>query len=376
MNPNPNASHALLAEISARSEASTEISSERLQKSGFDFDALSPRAVIRGESLKEGNKISQWEKHSKGVILDWFRFTFLPTLNQHETIVQLREDFQRWYDFQVVVDPSEKGFRGYETSFDINCYLNGETVRLGILAFGGAHVGGTVLVDLSGTGTAPVNDWKAVHSTLTELKARITRCDLALDFLNGEVTFEDLKGLYMGGDFNSGGRIPNYRELSSGNSSKLHCEGRTIEIGKRTNGKMFRGYEKGKQLGNQESEWLRLEVELGSRDREIPHDVVLRPNEYFAGAHKALGTILGQFLEVSAEAIKTHQKDHETTLEKVLGHIKHQYGKYINVALPQFDDIAAMVMCIRVDGTPPRLQKTALAMHVKGGHDLLPVFGA
>ena len=38
--------------------------------------------------------------------------------------------------------------------------------------------------------------------------------------------------------------------------------GRTLQIGCRTSDKMLRAYEKGKQLGDKNSDWLRIEVEL------------------------------------------------------------------------------------------------------------------
>lgn len=48
--------------------------------------------------------------------------------------------------------------------------------------------------------------------------------------------------------------------------------GRTLEIGRRENGKMLRAYEKGLQLapGSTATKWTRFEVELRRKDRDIP----------------------------------------------------------------------------------------------------------
>ena len=45
--------------------------------------------------------------------------------------------------------------------------------------------------------------------------------------------------------------------------------GRTLQIGCRTSDKLLRAYEKGKQLGDKNSEWVRLEVELKRQNIRI-----------------------------------------------------------------------------------------------------------
>ena len=41
--------------------------------------------------------------------------------------------------------------------------------------------------------------------------------------------------------------------------------------------KLLRAYEKGKQLGDKNSEWVRLEVELKAKHTHIPFDAVINP---------------------------------------------------------------------------------------------------
>ena len=73
---------------------------------------------------------------------------------------------------------------------------------------------------------------------------------------------EDVVALYHQGAFNRGGRPPKLKE--AGDWIK-HCGyGRTLYLGARGNGKFLRIYEKGKQLGDRTSPWIRYEVELHS----------------------------------------------------------------------------------------------------------------
>lgn len=315
----------------------------------------SPRAVIRGESpLTRG-----------GAIVDWLRFSFIPDSPFSHCLEQLSKYFALWFDFPVFLKTAKVGFRGYQSSVEISAYLNGEFIKLGLVAMGGANVGGTMLVDITGTGCGVVSDWDSVYATMQDLDAKITRCDLAVDFLEGEYSIDQIDEMYFAGEFNSGGRIPKRRRIESGDSNQSCSGGVTVEIGRRVNGKMVRAYEKGRQLGNQDSKWLRIEVELHNRDRVIPHDIVLKRSEYFSGAHKALAT----FINAAAEKIKTQQVQHETSVEIMTGHMVTSYGKLIDQLMIKSDgDAEAVIKQIRIKGIPNRLQKTALAAHVSASH--------
>ena len=60
------------------------------------------------------------------------------------------------------------------------------------------------------------------------------------------------------------------------------------------NGKMLRIYEKGKQLGDSESPWVRVEAELRNKSRVIPWDALTRPGSYLAGAYPCLAYLSGR----------------------------------------------------------------------------------
>ena len=326
--------------------------------------SASPRPVIRGESAER----------KAGAIVDWLRFTFLPDGSVGDALEQLRKYFHLWFSIPVTMKPSVRGFRGYEFSHDLMAYVDGETIRLGIVAMGGESVGGTMLVDLSGQGCVVINDWAAVHATMQDLDARITRCDLALDFCQGEVTIDQVEEMYFAGEFNAGGRIPKYRRVESGVANAQASGGRTFEIGRRVNGKMLRAYEKGRQLGKQDSEWVRIEIEFGNKDRVIPHEIVTQRDRYFAGAYKALEA----FMAADPQRVPTDQREalenqDEIVRERKLAHMKQQFGPTVDYELRATnEDFAALVVAIRRQGVPAQLQKTALARHVYGTHDPVP----
>ncbi|TXI01947.1 MAG: replication initiation protein [Rhizobium sp.] len=326
--------------------------------------AGSPRTVIRGESPTEVGK-------GGGAIVDWLRFTFLPEGSIGDELEKISRYLRLWFSIPVNVLPSKKGFRGYESSCDIRAYVNGEDIRLGIIAAGGDSVGGTMLVDLSGMGCAVVTDWGAVYATLQDLDARITRCDLAVDFLEGEVSIDQIESMYFAGEFNAGGRIPTYYRHESGCIGAEGKGGRTFEIGKRICGKMLRAYEKGRQLGQQDSDWVRVEVEFGNKGRVIPHEIVIKRDEYFVGAHRAME----QFLDAASERVKCLQRQAVFVVEKRIGTMRNQYGKSTDELMRHFqEDAHALIDAIRTKGVPRSMQKTALATHVYGAHDPAPVY--
>jgi len=307
--------------------------------------------------------------------VDWFKFTFLPDGSISDALEQLRKYFHLVFSVPVAMKPAGKGFRRYEFSYDLLAYVNGETIKLGIVACGGEHVGGTILVDWPGQGCTAIGDWQAVYAMVQDLDARITRCDLAMDFCKGEVTIEQVQELYFAGDFNAGGRIPIYRKIEGGVANKQGCLGTTFEIGRRANGKMLRAYEKGRQLGKQDSEWVRLEIEFGAKDRVIPHEIIIKRDQYFAGAYKALEAFMAADPQrVPTDQVKALELQDETIRERKLKHIQTQFGPTVDYELRCTDeDIAALVVAIRRQGVPAQLHKSALARHVNGAHDPAPI---
>lgn len=326
----------------------------------------SPRTVIRGESRQTGNA----DRAQRLAIIDWLRFTFQPVGSVSDSLEQLKRYFALWFPLPVNFMPSEKGMFGYASSYDIMIWKDGEFMRVAMVAMGGTNTGNTMMVDLSGKGCSLVDDWQSVYATMQDLDARITRVDTALDLLEG-FTLEQFDDLYYAGEFNCGGRIPGRRAYESGDSVNPYRDGRTLYLGKKANGKELCIYEKGKQLGDPDSEWLRIEIRFGSRDRVIPHDVVLNPTTYFAGAFIALEDLV----ESIKTKIKTEQKDiaveeRAIVLKRLTHYLVSAYGKTIyQVSRDLGMDYKALYDLLSVPGVPRRLEKSVVADGVNRAHD-------
>lgn len=328
--------------------------------------AGSPRTVIRGESGQTGNV----ERAQRLAIIDWLRFTFRPTGSVSQSLEQMAKYFRLWFPVPVNLVPSQKGMFGYESSYDLMVWRDAEFVRIATVAMGGSSTGNTMMVDLTGKGCSLVTCWQSVFATLQDLDARITRVDTALDLMEG-FTLDQFDDLYLAGEFNCGGRIPTRRYVEGGHSGDLHALGRTLYLGKKTNGKELCIYEKGKQLGDPTSEWLRIEIRFGNRDRVIPHDVVLNPTTYFAGAFVALEDLV----ESIKTKIKTDQKDvaieeRAIVLKRLTHYLVAAYGKTIYQLAHELGmDHKALYELLHVPGVPHRLEKSVVADGVNRVHD-------
>ncbi|MFA9439298.1 replication initiation factor domain-containing protein [Uliginosibacterium sp. sgz301328] len=207
----------------------------------------------------------------------------------------------------------DKGANFYERS-----YVLGD--GYGLVCHGGQR--GTVLVSLSGEGCAAAREgWeqRCVEFLKRADGARITRVDLAYDDYEGVNSVDDVAGWYDAGLFGAGGRMPDCEQR--GNWKRINGKGRSFYVGARENGKYFRGYEKGKQLGDKSSPWLRLEGELRSVSRIVPFECLLQPGAYLAAMYPALN-----FISEKQVRVRTLQKRMEITYADVLDWLKRQCG--------------------------------------------------
>jgi phage replication initiation protein len=170
-----------------------------------------------------------------------------------------------------------RGLHGWKQSFDL-----GETGAK--LAIGGQN--STVFLSLPGEACTliPLETWPILSTFLsTRYNAHITRWDGAVDDYEGHHSVDWSVKQYMDNQFNAGGNKPSCNQ--QGNWIDPDGSGRTFYVGKRKNGKLIRIYEKGKQLGDPNSPWVRWEVELHNKQRVIPWDVLINPGPYVAGAY-------------------------------------------------------------------------------------------
>lgn len=219
----------------------------------------------------------------------------------------------------------------------------------GFICHGGQR--DTVLVVLSGAGCEAAQDgWELrLHDFLNACgpRAKITRIDLAHDIYDGAAYGVDRADKdFDVGLYNCGGRNPNIEHR--GNWRKPTGKGRTIYFGNRESGKFCRIYEKGRQLGDKSSEWVRVEVEMKAVNRIIPFRVLLHPGEYLAASYPALG-----WINVRQERILTTQKKTEITYESMKAWAKRQLGAVVNVLVEIEGNAEKAVAAIIKEGAIP-----------------------
>jgi phage replication initiation protein len=250
-----------------------------------------------------------------------------------------------------LIHDTRKGWNGYEHRFEI-CEAGRDGVKYGLFAFGGKRQRGTAHISLNAQACARIKDWNKVSAWGKTVHGKITRLDLAHDDLQGETfTMGNMVEWYSQGKFNAGGRQP---------ASFLHGDwpvagspdGRTMEIGRRINGKMLRIYEKGKQLGDRNSPWVRVELELRGKNRLVPWEAVSEPGKYLAGSYPCLN-----FLTLRQEKIKTISKAAAISYEDSVTHARSMCGKLVNVMMQENGgDAFEVVNQLKRDGVPERLK--------------------
>lgn len=296
-------------------------------------NALDTPSVIRGESP------------TGEILIDTFSVTFSKSAffavsssiaSWNETDKDLHAGFQRFlnYVFGPVFELQEglkSGRNGFDHRFEFE-------QGAGFVSFGGnnkvfkpsgiEYVEERLQIMVTGEGCALVKSWDRAHKSLSTLQrmgfdVRLTRVDIACDFHSGDMTVDDAEHLYDEGFFTSRGRPPACRKIDD----KGTGAGCTFYVGKRENGKLFRAYEKGKQLGDKSSPWVRYEVELRNKDREIPLDILLTPADFIAGSYPALS-----FISKIQAVIKTGREKARITYTTMRYWAKRQYGKLLNYA--------------------------------------------
>lgn len=243
-----------------------------------------------------------------------------------------------WLGVETRVMDTGKGWNGYKHRIDIE--------GVGLVAYGGNK--DTVHLEMTGSGCMQVKDWGAVVESLKILEGRITRIDLAVDDFDGDTynigwcreqfsqgNFDPPKGMKPRASF--------YGDEGSG-------DGCTYYVGSRSSGKLFRGYEKGKEQGNPESPWFRCEVEWRNRHREIPLDAITEPGKFFAGSYKAF-----EHHSLEQRQIKTVAHLAVACVRSSMEHAKKQAGRAIHAALALGNSVEDVIAYMHTPELPKRL---------------------
>ena len=317
---------------------------------------ISRRSAARGAKAPSPSAVTLGETSRQFAKVDWLTATWKPDPDEHVVATVL--DFLRGAGLPVEAEGG-RGHFGFEFGARLFVRLDdGSRSQVALLDWGGDRMRGRARIDLSGTACARISDWQSVQDWLgRQWETTITRVDLAVDCLDGEFTVDDARGWMEAGEFTAGeGRPP--RHSTPGDWLSLEpFYGRTLEIGRRENGKMLRAYEKGLQLApGSGDKWTRFEVEIRNKDRDLPLDVLTRCDVYFVGAYKCLQRLL----PVAGERIATHQKEGELSLDTMVHHASVGYGKLLHVMRGHVtsDDLLDL---ISRPGVPRRLEKATLA---------------
>lgn len=309
--------------------------------------AGSPVLVIRGES--EEAKPSD---RAQVALVDWLGFSVPPGEGRHQLwLFKCLQDVFK-------VPPEACGgecrpWSGYKKRINlIYPAERGESINLGLVAWGGESQRGTLHVELNGTACARITDWVLVQAWGESVDAVVTRCDAAHDDFEGKtITVEQARAWYDAGGFNTAGRPPNGRLVDDLGSGK----GKTFYIGSRSVGKICRIYEKGKQLGDRESPWNRAEVEHRSKGRWIPWDIVTRPGDYLAGSYPCFWS-----LSERQDKIRTLRRASSISYVAMVENVRISAGRALNVMHHvEGGDAKAVLDQLMRPGAPKRLEPFA-----------------
>ncbi|MCP1773454.1 DNA relaxase NicK [Neisseria perflava] len=291
--------------------------------------------------------------------IDQISFTFhedtlclsagIPFVSDEEFIKEASFQMHKIFGFGITEKAKHKGNRFYDA-----CWLmNGEQVQYGSVHFGGQN--DTMLVELTATGcTAAKEGWELrLYEFISKaVKPKITRVDVAKDFFNAEYTPEQAKQDRLDGLFTSHhvmpkGRAEGYDWDSNDNS------GKTYYIGSRESSKFTRVYEKGKQLGDSQSPWVRFEIEFKAKDIVIPFDVLKFPGQYWGGAYP----VCKAMSEVQSDRMETKSESLEISIKSYYEFFKKQVGRGINGLLSLY---------------PEKSKEQLFDEFLKPEHDFLP----
>ncbi len=237
----------------------------------------------------------------------------------------------------------ENGLNGYK-------YAIGMPHRAGIVHVG--HTSGTVLVTVSGQGAliaAP--GWESrLHRFLSDVKGWLTRIDMAFDDYEGQYfPVRAMREKAKEGAFARGGRPPKIELRGSWEQDDPTNSGLTLYIGSRMSGKFTRIYEKGKQLGEELSPWVRAEVELHNSCYQLTLGMLLKPTQWFVAFYPCF-----EVIERGADRAELEYRKRiaSATLEHSAKWIRHQAGGHLAALRQFYTDSELLDLLVRPEAIP------------------------
>ncbi len=281
---------------------------------------------------------------------------------------EIERFFSDYFDhvFGCTLEPSITHKNGFDSAFHI--MHPKYKIPLGFFAYGGDFMRDSYQIYINGLGCSALSSqMKKLHSTAVFFNMKITRCDIAQDFFNGEYTVKEAIQDYRGGLFKASrkGNAPKSKHIDDMGSG----EGSTLYVGTLKSGRETVVYEKGKQLKSANyPDWVRVELRLSKHDRELPLDLILNFTSYYVNELPVLAKITKDL------NLETHETSSlRAKKEKALGDISHLieyaslgYGKLLNVLRAIGASPESILNKIVVDGAPSRMKDTELGLACNG----------
>lgn len=295
-----------------------------------------------------------------GALVDYLTLVLPEQSLEDFRLTRLDHLLMRLFGFQgevVATALRDKRWQFYTKSCAL---IDREGEMVGKIGMGGN--GGTVCVSLSGAGTRWVRNWHRVQFAIRELGARISRVDLAFDDYSGAIfDVHDLRARAARNEFRQGGTPPKWQFLDDGG----HNTGCTLYVGAKGH-KQLCVYEKGKQLKQPNSPWVRCEVRLYAKHCEIPVESLTDPLAFLRGAYDVLELLLADIARDACTRIKTTRAQVEATGEAMVRYLRRQVGPSLHLLLEAFGGSFEDFLHTRVvrDGTPGRFRGISKGVHL------------
>lgn len=234
--------------------------------------------------------------------------------------------------------PLERGAMGFQQAAQIVI----ADMPVARMDYGGESQRGWVRASMTGKGCEWVQDWDAVQAVEDLPKSQLRRLDIALTTWCGEITHDRVVQAHAADRFHTGGRPPALQQITSSDERA----GKTCYVGKRTNDKFFRAYEKGFEMlskirgvpgvvtdidGHKIEDIYRCEIELKAGSSDIEWGVIERRDQYFAGAYPFCADVLPG---IEADILQRRkERAPQTDLAVALENCRIQFGPTLYTAL-------------------------------------------
>jgi len=209
-------------------------------------------------------------------LIDWFGFTLFDSLESVFSVLGISQD-----NFIL----NDRGGLGYR-----QCYMNG-----GIRVYFDGTSSMGVHVEMSGTGCREFESYhdskdpwfrlfsslqQGTRDDLTSSRFSITRLDLAIDNIDGQLNLQTIREDIRNGQTRS--KFKTGREISGfilGTENQPFTEnGTTIYFGSTSSRLQFRIYDKAAECGLTDVEWVRFELQLRDKRAEMAVAHILTHN--------------------------------------------------------------------------------------------------